>query len=313
MHSKKTLVYNATIVEREDITDTLAIFRVVPDPSEGQESVVPEFDAGQYAVLGLDNIEDPDKGYVRRAYSIASPPTEKRYLEFYIRYILQPTSLNPLTHLLWKLQKNDRIWLGPKIIGKFTLRDTIGDDDPRFRLFVAAGTGLAPFVSMIRQLQDQGGHADNLALLHGASHATDIGYQKQLETFLNVSTERYFPTVSRPQQSPNWKGDQGRVETFFDDENLADLEHRMGLTTGYLTPETAVIYICGLQGTIAQTLIRMFRRGFVPNDRRIRHALNLPDHLIPSIFFEQYDSAPILDLGNSSLIESIRQTLPSGL
>ena len=311
----KTLNYNATVVGREDLTSTLAIFRVTPDAGQPSGNPVPKFIAGQYAVLGLNNTAQPEKGYVRRAYSIASPPTEKRWLEFYIRYVNQPTSSNPLTHLLWDIVPGDRIWVGPKVTGKFTLAATIGDTDSRFKLFVAAGTGLAPFISILKQLAN---HQDSdsleqIALLHGASHPQDMAYRKDVEAVFSGLKGHYFPTVSRPKENPEWTGDTGRVETFFDDEKLEILERRMGMEPGFLTPENSVIYICGLQGTIGQTLMRMFRRGFVPDDRKIRAALELPAHLVPSIFFEQYDTLPVLDLDDSEFVESLKATFPGGL
>lgn len=65
-------------------------------------------------------------------------------LEFYIRYVSEPASENPLTHLLWKLSPGDRLYVTRKPDGKFTSPGACGDGDPRRRLFVAAGTGLAP-------------------------------------------------------------------------------------------------------------------------------------------------------------------------
>lgn len=310
------LTYNATLVGRDDFSDTLAIFRVAPDAGPDDESV-PSFVAGQYAVLGLNNEAEPAKGRVKRAYSIASPPGEKRWLEFYIRYVNQPSSDNPLTHLLWRLKEGDRIWLGSKIVGKFTLADTVGSDDPRFRVFVAAGTGVAPFVSILKQLSEgassTGVSLDNVVLLQGASHPHDIGYQRDLELVLNRVRQRYYPTISRPHLHPHWSGDTGRVETFFDAEKLEDLEERLGREKGFLAPENSIIYICGFQGTIAETLIRLFKRGFVPNDRRLRHALKVPDHLLPTLFFEQYDTEPILDLSNQAFLDSLAELFPVGI
>ncbi len=59
--------------------------------------------------------------------------------------------------------------------------------------------------------------------------------------------------------------------------------------------------ICGLQGTIANTLTALFHRGFVPADRRMRREFGVPADCGPSIFFEQYDTTPILDLKNEEL------------
>ena len=319
--SAKKFAYNATLIHRADLSDTLTIFRIQPDGDAngagGDEPLVPDFVAGQYAVLGANNDSEPDKGFVRRAYSIASPPEERRWLEFYIRYVNQPTSDNPLTHLFWKMQVGARLWLGPKITGRFTLAHSVGEEDTRQKLFVAAGTGLAPFVSILKNVLQQkvamDGKASNFILLHGASHPHDLAYKEDLEKALNLVRQRYFPTISRPQLHPDWQGDTGRVETFFDAEKLEDLERRLGFEPGHIAPERCVAYICGLQGTIANTLIALIRRGFIPNDRRIRAALGLPKDLVPSLFFEQYDSMPILDLSNKAFVQSLRETFPAGL
>ncbi len=318
----KKFTYNATLVEREDLTGTLAIFRVRPDGdtggSESGESPMPEFVAGQYAVLGAYNEREPEKGFVRRAYSIASPPEERRWLEFYVRYVDQPTSDNPLTHLLWEMGAGARLWLGPKVTGRFTLAHTIGEDDPRQKIFVAAGTGLAPFVAIMKNVMGQkvvakGNPNSRFIMLHGASHPHDLGYKEDLEKILDSIQQRYFPTISRPHLHPDWQGDIGRVETFFDAEKLPTLEQRLGFEPGFITPEHCVVYICGLQGTISQTLVALFRRGFVPNDRRMRAALHLSEQLAPALFFEQYDTTPILDLSNASFIANLRATFPAGL
>lgn len=295
----KPLQYNASLVERVDLTPRLALFRIQPGPNWGRdgEGQIPDFEGGQYCTLGLNNDEQSDKGSVSRAYSVASPPEEKRWLEFYIRYVDQPASDNPLTHLLWKLRPGDPLWLGPKIVGHFTLAKTVGEDDPRLKVFVAAGTGLAPFVSMILSWQRRELPLDRFAVLHGVSHPEDLGYREDLQTIFADMPSRYLPTVSRPAQTQGWTGQQGRVETFFDTEKLGDLEQRLGFAEGEFVPERAVVYICGLYGTIHNTLVSLLRRGFVPNDRTIRRDLGL-ESVPASLFFEQYDSVPVLDTKN---------------
>lgn len=320
--AQKPLVYNAVILKRVDLTDRLSIFYIQPDPVKGIDAefipLVQEFKAGQYAMLGANNDKHPEKGAVRRAYSIASPPEERRWMEFYIRYVQHPASDNPLTHLLWEKKAGDRLWLGPRIAGHFTLEKTIGEDDRRLKVFVAAGTGLAPFVSIIRNcLLTAKSHVrdclSRFVVLHGASQPHELGYREDLQRVLNNVQTRYFPTVSRPQHAPDWQGDLGRVETFFDAEKLDALEKRAGLEPGGLNPERAVVYVCGLQGTIANTLIHLLRRGFVPNDRKIRQALRLPMHLPSSLFFEQYDSNPIIDLKNEDFLQTLREAFPQGI
>ena len=118
----KPLVYNATLVERIDLTDALCLYRILPDerPAPGW------FTPGQYCVLGANNELKPELGSVRRSMSIASAPEDGGPIEFYIRYVSKPESDNPLTHLLWKLKAGDRMYMRPVAAGVFTVKDTVG-------------------------------------------------------------------------------------------------------------------------------------------------------------------------------------------
>ena len=306
------LDYNATLVERIDHTDALASFKLRPDePLHGDPIFVP----GQYVTLGLNNEARPELGSVRRPMSIASAPEEGQTLEFYIRYVGHPESDNPLTHLLWTTKPGDRIFMRPKAVGRFTEAHTVGDDDARHRICVAAGTGLAPFTSFTRShlLRNPSARLDGYTILHGASYPADLGYRDELERLARDHGLHYLPTISRPQHAPDWQGDVGRVEDFFRSERLASLEQQIGFAPGELDPTRAVIFICGLQGTIGKTILRLIDRGFVPENRRLRRALEVPDDVANSLFFEQYDSTPVIDLDSTSLMNDLRARLRAAL
>ena len=110
---------------------------------------------GQFAVLGLppeagrsthaDAEDEPVKPgkLIRRAYSIASSSKARRYLEFYVTMV-HSGALSPR---LFNLQPGGRVWLGPKITGTFTLDQAPTDKDV---IMVATGTGLSPYMSMLR-------------------------------------------------------------------------------------------------------------------------------------------------------------------
>ncbi len=314
----KPLTYNATLVERVDCTDALAIFKVRPDEPlpAGPIAAAPRpFLPGQYMTLGLNNEERPELGSVRRPMSIASAPEDPDNLEFYIRFVGKPESDNPLTHLLWKTQTADRLFLRTKAVGKFTIEDTIGAGDPRLRVCVAAGTGLAPFLSCARSdvLRDPGADLSGWAILHGASFPADLGYRDELEELERRHALVYMKSVSRPWAAPEWQGDQGRVEDYFLPERLDDTEERLGLGPGGLVPGRAVIYICGLQGTISATIRRLLGRGFVPDNRKLRRALAVPEEVAPSLFFEQYDTTPVIDVKDPEVVEPLRAELAAAL
>lgn len=305
----KPLKYNATLAAREDITPSLSIFKVQGDPEVAAHHET--FLAGQYVVLGLNNEAKPELGSVRRPMSIVSAPEEDGPLEFYIRYVNHPESDNPLTHLLWPVQAGERMYIGPRIVGKFTLEDTVGAGDQRLKICVAAGTGLAPFLSFARSaaLRDGERSLEDFVVLHGASYPADLGYKEEMEQLAEDRGLRYFPTVSRPKEAEGWTGAAGRVEDFFLPERLEALEDDLGIPAGGLTPATAAVFICGLQGTIGQTVMRLIPRGFVPENRRLRKALEVPPEREASVFFEQYDTSPVIDLDDAELMATLRSQL----
>jgi ferredoxin/flavodoxin---NADP+ reductase len=308
----KPLEYNATLTERVDITEALSLFRITPDQPPAQR---PWFVPGQYCVLGLNNEAVPALGSVRRSMSIASAPEDDGPTEFYIRWVAKPESDNPFTHLLWKRKAGDRMYMRAVAAGVFTVKDTVGVDDPRIRVMVAAGTGSAPFVSMVRSELRRNPAADlsKWVLLHGASYPTDLGYRDELAAMVAHHGLRYWGTVSRPKEAAGWTGDTGRVEGFFAGERLAELERRLGLAPGGFTPDNVVIFICGLTGTITGTVIPLIDRGFVPDFKRIREALGVPPEIKDSVFYEQYDTEPVINIKDPAVVEPLRARMLAAL
>jgi ferredoxin--NADP+ reductase len=309
----KPLDYNATLARRVDITDSLTIFTVAFDepPAGDGRWFVP----GQYVAIGMNNEEKPELGSVRRAMSIASAPQVRDAVEFYIRFVSHPESDNPLTHLLWQGREGDRLSVRPAPTGKFTLRDTIGDGDRRKKIYVAAGTGLAPFLCIARAavIDDPDVDLSEHVILHGASYPADLGYRDELAAMVERNRLHYYATVSRPHEAEGWKGDAGRVEDYFEPERLAELEQRLGMAPGEFTPATAAVLVCGLQGTISESITRLLGRGFVPDNRKIRKALEVPEDVKPSLFFEQYDNTPVIDLDDAELVARLGAELRAAL
>ena len=102
-------------------------------------------------------------------------------------------------------------------------------------------TGVAPYVSFVRTLYKdwkegkfQGEH--KLFLLNGASRSWEFGYVGELQQYAEeVPWLEYVPTVSRPWDDPNWKGEVGRV-----DELIRKYADSWGVTG-----ENGVGYLCG--------------------------------------------------------------------
>jgi hypothetical protein len=176
--------------------------------------------------------------------SIASAPEDEDELEFYIRKVGTPESDLPLTHVMWDIKVGDRMYCRAAATGKFTLEDTCGADDPRLKVMVAAGTGMAPFICIARSRVRKDPDADlgDLGILHGASYPTSLGYREECEQLARDNGLKYLPTVSRPQEVPGWKGFEGRAEAMVG-ANLARTEEALGLGAGGMTPDKAVVLI----------------------------------------------------------------------
>ena len=308
----RPLTYNATLVAREDFTAELAAFHVRYDEPLAQ---APAFRPGQYVALGRNNEARPVLGGVRRSMSIASAPEQTNALEFYIRYVAHPASDNPLTHLLWPMRIGERLFMSRKPVGKFTIEDTLGEPDSRIRLFVAAGTGLAPFLSMLRAMAIKDARADmrRILLIHAASYPADLRYGEELARYAERHGLRCFRSVSRAAEAAAWTGDTGRAEDYFVPERLEALEERAGLPRGALNARDAGVLVCGFQGTIARSIERLAPRGFVPFHRRIRGALGLDESVPASLWWEQYDAEPVIDLRNADAVAVLKDGLRAGI
>ena len=206
---------NATLVAREDLTDSISIFTVWPD--DGRRPFVP----GQYFSLGL---EVGDR-LVQRPYSAASLPGSIE-LEFLIRHV----DGGALTPALWSLAPGSRLFLGPPK-GLFTLRP----GDMRDHVFIATGTGLAPLVAMVDSVSPWSPRS--AVVVHGVARAAELAFRSRLATGKRRGHLVYAPTISRPTEPCNagWRGRTGRV--------TAVLPGVFGETG--IDPRNVVAYLCG--------------------------------------------------------------------
>ncbi|AIF82710.1 flavodoxin reductase family protein [Candidatus Nitrososphaera evergladensis SR1] len=248
------------LVYRHDLTPDLAIIRI--QPSDG--SPVPDFRPGQFVTLGL-KLDGEDK-ITNRAYSLSSPPEEKRYFELYIKWAQEPVP-GKFTTALFDMKEGDELyWRKPA--GAFTMEDKKADgtSDERTLVLVASGTGLAPFVAYVLHLRAIGSKR-RIALLHGARNAKELGYRDLFERLAKENSDFiYLPTISRPHEpgSEGWTGHTGRVESLLvpKSDGVSELERALG---NRVAPENSFFHICGYSGTIDNVISILQPLGFVSN------------------------------------------------
>jgi ferredoxin--NADP+ reductase len=270
----ETNPYNATLIERQDIHDGLAIFKFRYDAGD-----VPGFEPGQFTTLGLVDPDAPPpnpnspasrrrKGprLIRRAYTIASPPKLQSHLEFYVVRIDD----GRFTQTLWELQAGDPIFMDETIKGNFTLD---GIPDGKDLVMVGTGTGLAPFWSMLNTYRGID-RWRKVVLLEGCRYAKDLAYHDRL---MKMTAEDdsiiYLPTVTRESADSSWQGLRGRVHGVLEPDRFMQI-------TGFpLDPNACHVLLCGSPQMIDEASENLGKLGFVARDRENPHG---------NLHFERY-------------------------
>lgn len=254
---------NAIVSQRIEVSPGLIIVRIVTDGWD-----LPDFKPGQFSVLGLpgsapryelsdpeESPADPDK-LIKRAYSVSSASVNHEYVEFYITLVRS----GALTPRLFHLREGDKLFLSPKFTGMFTL-DMVPQD--AHILLLATGTGLAPYMSMLRS--SLGCNADRkITVVHGARHSWDLGYRSELftlETICNNFT--YLPIISEPaEEHVPWSGHAGFIQELWNDGLIAD-------KAGYaMTPDNTHVFLCGNPLMIENMLSVLDEADFKEHSRK---------------------------------------------
>jgi ferredoxin--NADP+ reductase len=255
----------ATVSYVRVLKEDLGIFHI--KPNEGQ---VPDFKPGQFVTLGL---HVPKEGkIIRRAYSIASPPEQKKYFELIVRWVKKPLPGRLTTELFNKKEGDEISWVKPT--GIFTINEKMPDGSPDNRrlVLIGGGTGLAPFISYSLHLKSKKSKRQ-IIVLHGASYVDELSYRELLTELEEESLDsnndgwnfRYRASISRPQEwfNRSWNGHKGRVETFLRPKPGKDRSPLEELVGEKISPENTSFYVCGWQGTVDGVLDSLVPKGFV--------------------------------------------------
>ncbi len=191
---------------------------------------------------------DPER-MIRRAYSIASASRSDEFLEFYLTVVMS----GELTPRLFNLKIKDRLYVGPKAVGVFTV-DKV--EPGKHLLMIGTGTGLAPYMSMLRTHLECNG-SRQFVIVHGARYSWDLGYRTELEAIArHCRNFTYIPVITRPSEDVTWNGRTGYLQNTL---TSGVVEEATGLE---ITPDNFHVFLCGNPGMIETVITLLTDRGF---------------------------------------------------
>ncbi len=222
-------------------TDSLFSFKTTRHPGF-------RFKNGHFTMIGLEHEGRP----LLRAYSMASANYEDE-LEFFS--IKVPDG--PLTSKLQGIEVGDTLLVNSKATGTLVQDNLL----PGKHLYlIATGTGLAPFLSIIRdpEIYEQ---YDRIVLTHGCRYTEELAYRELItehlprHEYLGEAVRDklvYYPTVTREKFDNN-----GRLTDLL---RIGKLANDVGLPP--IDPENDRFMVCGSPSMLKDICAWLDRRGF---------------------------------------------------
>ena len=206
------------VIKTEKLSDGTILFEL-----KFPEKANFTFKAGQF-ILVYQKLNEKEEN---RAFSLASKPSQKT-IELLIR-VYEQGKVSPK---IAQLKAGEKLKIrGP--FGMFTLKNTKEEI-----IFIAVGTGIAPFRSMIHEALEKN-QEKKITLIFGFRYEHDFFFQeefKQLEK--KHKNFHLYPCATQPTET--WVYDKGRVTNILP-EVIKNSEHEE-------------IYICGPKQMINDTL-----------------------------------------------------------
>ncbi len=223
-------------LERGDVLDTinllhpkqlnLKVSKIIPETEStttlrlvSESGYLPPFQAGQYLNLfvEINGIRSS------RPYSISSSPNQTAYYDITIRRVNEGFVSD---FLLESLKVGDKL-TSTSPTGNFYYNPLTHGKD---LLFIAGGSGITPFMSMIREVTDKVLDR-NIHLIYGSRTEDDIVYRDELDDReKSYSNLKISHIISEP--SNEYSGDTGFITGEYIQSRAGSLEDKM-------------IYVCG--------------------------------------------------------------------
>jgi len=222
-------------------TDNLFSFTTTRNPSF-------RFRNGEFVMIGIEIGDRP----LMRAYSVASANYEPN-LEFFS--IKVPDG--PLTSRLQHLNEGDQIIVGRKATGTLVIDNLTNG---RNLYLIGTGTGLAPFLSVIKDPATYD-RFEKIVLLHGCRRVAELAYGEMIteklpqdELIGELIREQliYYPTVTRDPFR-----NRGRITSLITSGKLSS-----DISLPDLDAAKDRVMICGSPALLADTKSILIEKGF---------------------------------------------------
>lgn len=226
----------AKITRRHDWTADLMTIQL--------DELKPQFVPGQFFNIALPIEGKP----MRRAYSAASAPGEA------LEFVISKVSSGQFTPQLFQRQEGDVVSVDPTPVGFFTL-DFL-PSGIRDLWLIATGTGVGPYISMLRAGALAGFH--RVIFVHGVRHREQLTYAEELSRPRNGV---YVPTVTAPDEQVS-SGLNGRIPALI---ASGELERVVGVPFDL---EHSHFMLCGNPEMIRDGISSLEARGLRRHKRR---------------------------------------------
>ena len=250
---------NATVVGLTKLPDCLFIIQIRP---EWNTDNIP-WSPGQFVRIGI--IDDAHNNKDLRAMTILS--IEDGIFEFFMVAVDNGVT----SYRMSNLSVNDRCYVEPFITGNFhtnNLPDLINKD----LWMMGTGTGIAPYLSMLKNSETILQQCSNILLVHSVrqeKHLCSIEYILALLT--RYPTLKYVPVVTREQGGRSQL--HKHIQTLLANNELSD-------STGIeLSTDRSVLLLCGHPLMIKESTEALKGFGFRKHRRRI------PGHILTERYF----------------------------
>jgi Na+-transporting NADH:ubiquinone oxidoreductase subunit F len=200
-----------------------------------------EFEPGAYVQLEAPPYgANPDTVY--RAYSVAGNPQDRNHVDLIIRLV--PNGICT-TWVFEHLDEGDKVTLnGPH--GDFRLQETDAE-----KIFIAGGSGMAPFRSMLTHMQAEQS-SFRCRYFFGAVSLRDMFYLDEMAEFeKNIPDFKFIPALSKPAPEDGWEGETGLI-TEVVDRHYPDCSDKEA-------------YLCGSPGMI-DACIKVLTKNGMPDE-----------------------------------------------